>query len=506
MGRVMIILSLAMLSVGSNVFGAPRGELVVSEGAENTTIEPHRCYNGPELNFAQTVCDKLLHRDHKGKLVYQLATSSKQIDDVTLELKLRKGVLFQNGDPFTAEDVKFSVERYIDPKTKANFAFHYKGIKEVKIMDDYTVRIITREPDPLMINRLALALYIVPKKYITSKGDDYFSENPLGTGAFKFVKWLRGDRIIVEANEKYWDGPPGVERIIFKPIPEDATRIAELISGNSHIISNVPPFLVSQVKANRGLNIQSIPSGRIMYCYLNTVAEGPLKDKRVRQALNYAIDKTSIVNQVLKGYGHVMGGVLVPYQFGYDETLRPYPYDPDRAKKLLAEAGYAKGLKLNVNTSSGRYLLDKEVSQAIAGMLNRIGIETDFRVQEWGNYVRILTGKELKDIGFIGWKNSIFDAEGTFPPLISKDMEACKKDQFSYYINGEVVGMLDLARRLHDSERRKEIYRKVQRIIYDEAPFIFLYQQVDNYGVSSKVRGFEAKSDEFIDLNKVTVD
>jgi ABC-type transport system substrate-binding protein len=153
--------------------------------------------------------------------------------------------------------------------------------------------------------------------------------------------------------------------------------------------------------------------------YINCLAEGPLKNKKVRQALNYAIDRKAIIDNVLKGSGIPMATILSPYHFGYDPSLKPYPYDPVLAKKLLAEAGYGSGLKLVLNTPSGRFLLDKEVSEAIAGMFNAVGIQIDLRVLEWGTYVQTLVGKKLQDLGFIGWFNSYHDADGTFGPMFS---------------------------------------------------------------------------------------
>jgi ABC-type transport system substrate-binding protein len=218
----------------------------------------------------------------------------------------------------------------------------------------------------------------------------------------------------------------------------------------------------------------------------------------VRQALNYAIDKKAIIDNILKGSGIQMAVNLTPLHFGYDPTLKPYPYDPGKAKKLLAEAGYASGLKLVFNTPSGRYILDKEVSQAIAGMLSAVGIQTDMKVHEWGTYTQILTGKRLQDIGFIGWSLILSDADSTFFPYFNPE------SVFSYYSTPALKEKILKARTMLDEKKRLEIYKEIQREIFEEAPLVYLYQQIDHYGVAKRVKGFQVRGDELILLHKVS--
>jgi peptide/nickel transport system substrate-binding protein len=277
-----------------------------------------------------------------------------------------------------------------------------------------------------------------------------------------------------------------------------ATRLAELQTGNADIITNIPPFLVQQVKDSPNATVQSIPSGRVMFLYINCLADGPLKDKRVRQALNYAVDRKTIINNVLMGSGIPMAVNLTPYHFGYDSSLKPYPYDPAMAKKLLAEAGYASGLKLVFNSPSGRYLLDKEVSQAIAGMVNAVGIETEMKVHEWGTYTQILTAKKLQDIGFIGWGNTLHDADGNFQPYFIPE------SVFSYYSTPDLVEKIKRARTTMDEKKRLAIYKEIQKVVYEDAPLVFLYQQIDQYGVSKKIQAFQVRGDEQFVLYKVS--
>ncbi len=481
---------LSILLFGGTVFGEkPTGELVICQGADINSLDIVKHISVTDLNYSHQVYDMLYLRDAKGIPRPRLATSYKIINDTTWEFKLRKGVKFHDGTPMTAKDVKFSIDREIDPQNKVFFAQIYATIKEAQVVDDYTIRVITKVPDPLLLKRMSHNMFILPSDQVKQKGADVFFQHPIGTGPFKFVSWTRNDRMVLEANESYWGGAPKVQRVILRPVPEIATRIAELQTGNADIITNVPPFLVDKVKESPKTTVYSVPSGRVMFVYINTLAEGPLKNKKVRQALNYAVDRNSIINNILKGSGIPVATAITAYHHGYDPTLKPYPYDPEKAKKLLAEAGVS-GLKVNLSTPSGRYILDKEVAEAIAGMLRAVGVEADLNVVEFGTYVQILTSKKLDGLGFQGWGNPLHDADGTFSLLFLPE------SPFSYYGNPAVSEKIIKARSLMDDKKRMALYKEVQRDLFDDAPFIFLYQQVDHWGVSKAVKGFEARGDE----------
>jgi len=495
---IWVLFMLAAVLMAGVCSAQPKGELVVLQGAEINATDPAKYNSIPESNFGIAVFDTLYFNDEKAIPQPRLALSHKLINETTWEFPLRKGVVFHNGTPLTAKDVKFSFDRALDPQTKTFFFPFISTIKEVKIIDDFTIQIITNGPDPLLLKRLSFSLFVFPADLFKEKGAEAFFRNPVGSGPFKFVSWTRNDRMVLDANEAYWDGAPKVKRVIFRPVPEVATKIAELQTGNADIITNIPPFLVSQVQNSGNAVVQSIPSGRVMFLYINCLAEGPLKDKRVRQALNYAVDRKAIIDNVLKGSGVQMSVNLTPLHFGYDPDLKPYPYDPGKAKKLLAEAGYASGLKLVFNSPSGRYILDKEIAQAVAGMYNAVGIETDMKIHEWGSYTQILTGKRLQDIGFIGWSLVLADADSTFFPYFTPE------SAFSYYSTPELKEKILKGRTTLDEKKRIELYKEIQKDIFEEAPLVYLHQQIDHYGVAKRVQGFQVRGDEFIILNKVS--
>ena len=495
---IWVFFMLAAVLMAGVCSAQPKGELVVLQGAEINATDPAKYNSIPESNFGVAVFDTLYLNDEKAIPQPRLALSHKLVNETTWEFPIRKGVKFHNGAPLTAKDVKFSFDRALDPQTKTFFMPFISTIKEVKIIDDFTIQILTNGPDPLLLKRLSFSLFVFPADLFKEKGAEAFFRNPVGSGPFKFVSWTRNDRMVLEANEEYWDGAPKVKRLIFRPVPEVATKIAELQTGNADIITNIPPFLVSQVKDSGNAVVQSIPGGRVMFLYINCMADGPLKDKRVRQALNYAVDRKAIIDNILKGSAVQMAVNLSPLHFGYDPDLKPYPYDPAKAKKLLAEAGYASGLKLVFNSPSGRYILDKEVAQAIAGMFEAVGVQTDMKVHEWGTYTQILTGRRLQDIGFIGWALVLADADSTFFPYFTPE------SVFSYYSTPELKEKILKGRTTMDANKRMELYKEIQKDLIEEAPLVYLYQQIDHYGVAKRVQGFQARGDELMIFNKVS--
>ena len=482
-----ILIAFSFVSQGL-ASAAAKGKIVVAQGAETTTLDPHKGGSAIFVNVCLTMYDLLIRRDREGNQELALATSYKTIDPVTWEFKLRKGVKFQNGESFTASDVKFSYDRMRDPKTKYPFRVFFRGIKEVRIIDDYTVRVITKKPDPVLPSRLAFGAFIVPEKYIKEHGDKYFAKHPVGSGRYKFVKWLKNDYLELEANENYWgDKPATIKKLIFKTIPETGSRMAALQTGEVDIATNVLPFMIPKLKKNPNIKVVSGPSGRVIFIGFNLLDSekaGPLMKKKVRQAINYAVDKQSLIKHILMGSGEQLATPLIPLAFGYDPAIKAYSYDPEKAKKLLAEAGYPNGFKTEFATGSGRYLMDKQIAEAIAGMLAKVGIQAKLQVYEWGKYEQVRKAHKVEPLYLLGWGNTMSDADGTLVPLFFS------KSRYSNYQNQALDKMMMGARYQMDTEKRKSQYSEILRLIKDEAPWIFLYQQRDNYGVRDTVANF----------------
>jgi len=263
--------------------------------------------------------------------------------------------------------------------------------------------------------------------------------------------------------------------------------MAALQTGEVDVATNLPAFMIPKLEKNPRIKIESGPSGRVIFIGFNLLdAEkaGPLMKKKVRQAINYAVDKQSLIKHILMGSGEQLATPLVPVAFGYDPTIKPYPYDPDKAKSLLAEAGYPNGFETEFATGSGRYLMDKQIAEAIVGMLAKVGIRARLKVYEWGKYSQVRKAHKVEPLYLLGWGNTTYDEDGTLYPLFLTGVT------YSNYTNPVLDKMLTEARYQMDPEKRKEQYREILRLIKDEAPWIFLYQQVDNYGVRDTVANF----------------
>lgn len=473
--------------------------VVVLQGVDPTRLDPHMHSETPAFNVLIHMYDALVDRDENMKLVPGLATSWKALNDTTWEFKLRQGVKWHDGNDFTAEDVKFSIDRILDPNQKSNRRPNLAVVKEVKIIDPYTVQIVTEKPFPILPNKLADE-HIVSKKFVTGKSQDELDKTAMGTGPYKFVKWVKGEELVMEANPNYWKGAPKIQKVIFKPVPEAATRIAQLQSGQADIIVNVPFNQVEALRNGKDTAIAEVPSVRVIY--IGTQGRpgkgGPLENPKVRRALAMGIDGDSLIKNVLLGNGYPVAIPLTPEHFGYTDAVKPVKFDPDGAKKLLAEAGVTN-LELQFDTPNGRYNFDKEMAEAIAGQLQKnLGIKVNLKVNEWGNHVALMQSREQKGLYLLGWGNASWDADGTLVQLLTS------KGSFSTYQNSKFDELVAAAATNMDPEKRKQLYADALKIFDEERPWIYQWRQKDVYGVSKRIN-WKARSDERIYVYSATL-
>jgi peptide/nickel transport system substrate-binding protein len=490
-GIVVAVVLVALASFPAEVLGAPEGQIVIAQGGDPSTLDPHMHAENFTFAVVHNVFDHLARRFVKnGQLAHEpgLATSWTNVNPTTWEFKLRSGVKFHNGEEFNAEAVKFSIERVLNPDQKARWRWAFTDIERVEVVDPLTVRIVTKVPFPTLITNLAFCMPIVPPKYVREKGDVHVATNPVGTGPFKFARWRKDDQLVLEANEAYWRGAPKVKTLIFRPIPDESTRVASLVSGEVDVARGVPPSLVKQIADNPRTRVAKVPSALNIHVILDTLKDGPLRDRRVRQAINYGVDKEGIIRSILEGNGGAVGGPLTPVMFGYAPEVKPYPYDPERAKRLLAEAGFPQGFSITLNSPNGRYLKDKEVNEAIAGQLTKIGVRTQVATHEWGSYVSKWPDG-LVPMYMIGWAGT-WDADGIMFPLLRTGQ------RFSRWSNPDFDATIDKARRTLDQSERVKLYRQATQLAHDEAPWLFLFHGMDIYGVNRALVDWEPTSDE----------
>ncbi len=460
-------------------------EVVVALGAEPRTMLGVTIVDWTTNNMLEHIYDRLLDRDARTlKPKPMLATSWKVVNDTTWEFTLRQGVKFHNGEPFTAESIKATFDYMLNPATKSHYATaaYWKPLKEVQIVNDYTVRLITEKPYPSLLDHASLTdLLVLPAKALREQGPEKLAQHPIGTGPFKFVEWKRDERLVLERNADYWQGPADVSRVTFRFIPEFSARLAALLSGEIDIMKDVPPPTVDAIEKSGRARVRATVSSRINYLALQDLKPGPMQDLRVRRAMNHAIDVDGLITQVLKGRATRMCGPLAPANTDFSK-VECYKYDPARATALFKEAKIdPANLQLSLDTPSGRYPLDKDVSFAIAAQLQRLGIKVNVVVNEWGTHLDKIKNRNTGDMFFLGWGPALH-GQGTIEPLFKADAT------YSSYGNNKILDeRIAKAVTIVDPKARAAAYADLQKAVHDEAPWVFLWQQHDLYGVAQTV-------------------
>lgn len=382
----------AALAVGSVPASSLAAELVIGVGSEATTMDPHFYNLGPNTEITESVFDRLVHHDANINAIPGLAESwSVAEDGVTWTFNLRKGVKFHDGSPFTAKDVVFTFDRL--PKvlnSPSSFEKFLRLIDDVTVVDDYTLRIKAKSPSPLLLNDLE-QIAIVPAALGLQQASAYNTGAAMiGTGPYKFAEWKQGDRVVLTANADYWGEKPLWDKVTFKALTNAAARTAALLAGDVDVINFVPTVDIKRLKADSRVTVYQRAGNRLLYYHLDQQSrpspmvrgldgkpldKNPLADVRVRKALSKAINRDAIVDRIMDGIGIKASQVMADSFLGTNPDLKPEPYDPEAAKKLLAEAGYPNGFGLTVHGPNNRYPNDAKVVQATAQMLTRVGID-----------------------------------------------------------------------------------------------------------------------------------
>jgi peptide/nickel transport system substrate-binding protein len=458
-------------------------EVVIGLGAEPRTMLGVTIVDWTTNTQLEHIYDRLLDREPRTlKPRPMLATGWKIVNDTTWEFTLRQGVRFHNGEPFNAESVKATMEYLQNPANKSHYAPYWKLVKEVQIVNDHTVRFVTEKPWPSLIDRASLTDFLVlPAKALRELGPAKLAEKPIGTGPFKFVEWKRDERLVLERNPDYWQGPADVKSVTFRFIPEFSARLASLLSGEIDIMKDVPPHTVDAVERSGRAKIRAAVSSRINYLALVNLKPGPMQDLRVRRALNHAVNVDELIAQVLKWRATKICGPLSPANVDY-APVECYKHDPARAVALLKEAGHdASTLHLTLDTPSGRYPLDKDVSLAIAAQLQRIGIKVNVVVNEWGTHLDKIKNRNTGGLFFLGWGPSLF-GQGVIEPLFQAN-----QTYSSYGGHATFDAKIAQAITLVEPKARAAAYAELQRLAHEEAAWVPLWQQHDLYGVASHI-------------------
>ncbi|GAA3410558.1 ABC transporter substrate-binding protein [Paenibacillus hodogayensis] len=461
---------------GAQTPSTAKTTLTVGQELDAGTLDPQKQGKMPDMNILINMFDTLVARDKDNKLAPALATEWKSVDDTTWEFKLREGVKFHNGEPFNADAVKFSIDRLNNPDTKSPIV-ELKTVKEVVVVNPTTVRFITNGPDPILPNKMTLfGGVMVPPQYIKEKGDDNFAKSPVGTGPFKFISWQKDSQISMEANADYWQGAAKLSKLTFKIIPNPSNMAAALRTGEIDIAAGIKSEVADQLKGQSGINIVSSPGIRTFYISLNTT-QGPLAKKEVRQALNMAVDVDTMIKTVMGGHAERVSTMVPKQNFGYDASVKPFEYNVQKAKQMLADAGYPQGFSIQLDAATP----DANSVQVIAAQLEQIGVKVNINLMDNTTLVSNITAKKVAPMYYIGNTGWTMDALSNFQSYLKSDR------RYNNWVNAEVDKLIDEEELTIDPQKRQAAFSKLQSILKEEAPYIFLYQINGLYGMRTNV-------------------
>ncbi|MGR3807142.1 ABC transporter substrate-binding protein [Pasteurella testudinis] len=442
---------------------------------------------------ASNLYDGLVLRTETFELKPGLAQSWQILDDgLRFRFQLRQDVRFHNGEHFDAESVKFSFERLL--RNEGNSALQlalYDSIKQVNVIDPYTIDFVLHRHDPSFLTKLAgYGGMIVPPNYIKTHGESHFDKNPVGTGPFKFVTSKDNDILHLRANPDYFAGQAKVEHLVFRFIADEKVRVREFLEGRLDVLQDLPFSDVPRVKNVKGVDVVAVKGLTVQTLQFNLI-EPLMQDVRVRQALNLAVDKQALINMLLNGYGRPVAGLQTEMTFGYDPDLKIYPYDPAKAKALLQQAGVKAGEKLVINYRSSNYSL-YEMARAVAVFFKDLDFKVELKPITQETYLRssLMPANKNDEIFQFGWNGWTLDF-GDSAYLLFHSGQAWNPLIHS----PELDALLDQQRGLRDSQQRLNILREIADLAHQQAYYLPLFAEDAIYGVSDKVKNFIPAAD-----------
>jgi len=476
--------------------GGGNDAVVYGVGVDATTMDPQMVDNVPTANAVMHVHETLVTWDKDMNIVGKLAeTWETSSDGKTWTFHLRKGVKFQDGADFNAEAVKKSFERILDPATGSPRRSILSMITAMKVVDPYTIELTTNEPFGPFLSQLATYnAAILSPKAIDQYGKDY-GRHPAGTGPYILKEWQPGEKMVFERNENYWGEKPKTKTLVFKIIPENTTRVMALQTGEVDIISNVPPFQIEQLKANKDVEVVLAEGFRTIYLGMN-MKNKPFNDVRVRQALNYAIDRDAIIQTVLGGTATKAVGPEATSIPGAASDLPTYEYNPDKAKQLLAEAGYPNGVEIKFYAPFGRYNMDKQVAEAIQAQIAQAGFKADLQTLDWSIFSNALREGKDTQLFMVGKGSPSGDLDFT--------SQICWKTggslNYSFLSDPTIDKLVDEQRRTVDPEKRKQVLHEMQLKVQEALPWASLYYEKQIVAKRKNIAGEVIWPNEFVDL------
>lgn len=492
------LLALSMLLVGcsgnsnqeaggeeqpSNNSETKKDTLVFGRGGDSTSLDPITTTEGETFKVTENIFETLLEYGEQDTTLHPGLAESWEVSDdaLTYTLKLRQGVKFHDGTDFNADAVVFNFNRWMNGNAD-DFPYYtmfggFKGekghvIKEIKALDEYTVEFTLNRPQAPFLKNLAMSPFGIASPTAVEEHGDDFRKNPVGTGPFKFVEWKQNDRIVLVKNESYWmEGFPKLYQVIFRVIPENTARLNALTNGEIDLMDGVNNSDEATVTSNDQLQLIERPSMNVGYLGFTT-NRPPFDNKLVRQALNHAIDKQGIIDAFYGGKAEAAKNPMPPSIEGYNDEIEDYPYDLEKAKELLAEAGYPDGFEMDLWAMpvARPYMPEgMKVAEVIQASFAEIGVKAEIQSVDWATYLEKATKGEF-DAYMLGWTGDNGDPDNFLYTLLDKD--SIGSNNYSYYSNDELHDILINAQKETEQDKRNELYKQAQEIIHEDAPWV----------------------------------
>jgi peptide/nickel transport system substrate-binding protein len=470
-------------------------DMTVTQGQMDSGLDPQDHAETPTDNIVTQAYEGLLDRDKQGAIIEGLSNEWERLEPGRVRFALRDGVTFHNGDPLTPEDVAYSIRRIVfeDVGIPSPQSSDLGPVSEVETGDGEVI-VVFDGLNPIVFQLFATNGEIMQQSWVEENDSNFINQNTNGTGPFTATSYDSGNEVVFEGFEDYWEGPPAIGTLTFNAASESSTRVNRLLQGETDITVNVPPQEINRVQNSDAASINPVPSTRVIFCQMRYDVE-PFTSKEFRQALNYAVDLESIIENVLDGFGAPTGQPTLEPFVGHNPDVEPYPYDPAQAEELVEESGFS-GAEITLQTPIGRYLKDVEIAQAVASQIDSLSnVSCEVQQREFSSLVQDLVTGNIEDkppFNLLGWGNGEFDAAQTIIPLLTTGATLTVLE------NEQVDQFMEDAQSEPDPERREEILQEANAFLHDLAPWVFLHRQFSVYGVSSRIE-WQPRTDEAID-------